>query len=239
MSLYPEGHKGGYDLPLKEDPKYMSMGNFNCPICGNAFRALKIRDIKLVPVRVGELRTTYKDIEPMYYEITSCPKCRYTAQTQLFDKLMLTRKRLILEALAPVLPGLLPWSETQTSFGVFEQYYLALLTAGVGFSDRQLIEAGLWLKLSNIYADAKDEDMEKYAAGEAQKSYITAFEKCRISPVKFPSLNLRIGILSVKIGDTKTARDFLYKVKVDSNSTRVQKDAADDAINDIKASEGE
>jgi hypothetical protein len=48
---------------------------------------------------------------------------------------------------------------------------------------------------------------------------------------------LRIGLLSMKIGDVKTARDFLYKVKIDANSTRLQKDTADDAINDMKAAE--
>jgi hypothetical protein len=81
--------------------------------------------------------------------------------------------------------------------------------------------------------------MEAYTAGEAQKSYLAAFQKLRISPVKFPSLNLRIGMLSIKIGDVRTARDFLYKVKVDPNSTRVQKDQADDFINELKANEGE
>jgi uncharacterized protein (DUF2225 family) len=235
--LYPEGHKGGYHLELKENPAYMSAGNFTCPVCGLAFKTLRVRDIKLIPLKVGELRTQYKDIEPMYFEITSCPQCRYSAQTPMFDKVSSTRKRLVKEALAPLLPELAAYSETLTPDAVFERFYLALQCYGIGFSDKELLEAGIWLKLSNIYSDAGDAEMEAYAAGEAQKSYLAAFTKCRIPPNKFPSLNLRIGMLSIKNGDARTAREFLYKVKVDANSTRLQKDTADDYINDLKGME--
>ncbi|MDR1692597.1 MAG: DUF2225 domain-containing protein, partial [Oscillospiraceae bacterium] len=151
-SLYPDGHKGGYQLPMKEDKAYMSVGAFPCPVCKTEFRALRIRDVKLIPLKVGELRTAYKDIEPLYYEITTCPRCRYSAQTPLFDKLINSRRTLILEALAPFLPALSPWSETPDCGGVFERYYLALRCARAGFSDAALIEAGLWMKLSGIYA---------------------------------------------------------------------------------------
>ncbi|MDR1736054.1 MAG: DUF2225 domain-containing protein [Oscillospiraceae bacterium] len=236
-NLYPDGHKGGYRLPMKEDKAYMSVGAFQCPVCKADFKALKIRDVKLIPLRIGELRTAFKDVEPLYYEITTCPKCFYSAQTILFDKIIFSHRKMILERLAPFLPSLSPWLETPNSDAVFERYYLALQCAAVGFSDHALVEAGLWLKLSNIYADAEDREMEQYAAAEAQKTYITAFQTVRIPPQKNPSLCLRAGMLSVKIGDLRTARDFLYKVKVDVNSTRVQKDAADDAINDLKAAE--
>ncbi len=237
-NLYPDGHKSGYHLPMKEDKAYMSVGAFQCPVCKTDFKALKIRDVKLIPLRVGELRTAFKDIEPLYYEITTCPKCRYSAQTILFDKLILSHRKMILERLAPFLPALAPWTETPDSSVVFERYYLALLCAEVGFSDHALIEAGLWLKLSSIYADAEDPGMELYAAKEAQKMYITAFQTIRIQPQKNPPLCLRTGLLSAKIGDVRNAREFLYKVKIDSGSTRVQKDAADDAINELKALEG-
>lgn len=238
-TLFPQGHKGDYTLQLKEDRAYMSMAQFQCPVCGVPFQALKVRDVKLIPLRTDpDLRVHYKDIEPMYYGITSCPNCRYSAQTALFTNLLMSRKKMIRDKLAPYLPGLGQWKgegiDTQL---VFEYHYLALLTAGVGFIDHELIEAGLWLKISRLYADSGDADMERFAAGEAQKTYVDAFQKIRIQPIKFPSLNLIIGALSVKIGDTRTARDFLYKVKVDKNSTRVQKDAADDFINDIKAAE--
>jgi uncharacterized protein (DUF2225 family) len=236
-SIYPGGHKGGYQLNLKEDPAYMSAGSFSCPVCGVSFKAVKIRDVKLIPLRIGELRTAYKGIEPLYFEITSCPNCRYSAQTAMFDKLMFTRKKHIRERLAPYIPYLPEFKGAMTPDCVFERYYLALLCYGIGFSDKELAEAGLWLKLSSIYFDAADYDMEAYAAGEAQKAYLSAFQKLNISPMKFPSLNLRIGLLSVKIGDVKTARDFLYKVKTDGNSTRLQKDTADDAINDLKKME--
>jgi hypothetical protein len=237
MTIYPEGHKGDYKLNLKEDPAYMSMGSFQCPICNVSFKAMKIRDVKLVPVKIGELRTQYKGVEPLYYEITSCPNCRYSAQTPLFDKLLMSRKKMMAEKLAPYHSSLFPWKEEMTTDCVFERFYLALLCYGTCFGDKELLEAGIWLKLSNLYSDAGDESMEAYAAGEAQKSYIAAFQRCRISPMKEPSLNLRIGLLSIKNGDTKTARDFLYKVKVSSSSTRLQKDAADDAINELKDAE--
>jgi hypothetical protein len=236
-SIFPGGHKGGYELKLKEDPAYMSTGSFHCPICGVSFKALKIRDVKLIPLKVGELRTMYKDIEPLYYEITSCPNCRYSAQTPMFDKLLMSRKKMIKEKLTPYVHNLPPFSDAFTSDTVFERYYLALICYGTCFADRELMEASIWLKLSSIYSDAEDAEMSAYAAGEAQKSYLAAFQTLRISPMKFPSLNLRIGLLSIQIGDMKTARDFLYKVKIDANSTRLQKDTADDAINDLKASD--
>lgn len=220
---------------MKEDKAYMSVGAFHCPVCKTDFKALKIRDVKLIPLRVGELRTAFKDVEPLYYEITTCPKCRYSAQTVLFDRLILSHRKMIMERLAPFLPTLAPWTETPDSDAVFERYYLALHCAETGFSDHALVEAGLWLKLSGIYADADDRAMELYAASEAQKMYVTAFQTIRIPPQKNPSLCLRAGLLSAKIGDERNAREFLYKVKTDVNSTRVQKDAADDAVNEMKA----
>jgi uncharacterized protein (DUF2225 family) len=235
MKIYPEGHKGNYKLNLKKEPAYLTTGNFKCPICGTEFKGIKVRDVKLSLEKATELRKYYKDFEPLYYEVTTCPDCRYSAQTPLFDKLMASRKKMMAEKLEPLLPFLSPWTEELTSGDIFERFYLALMCYETCFPDKELLMAGIWLKLSNLYFDAEDEAMEAYAAGEAQKAYILAFQKCHISPMKESSLNLRIGLLSIKNGDAKTARDFLYKVKINSNSSKLQKDAADDAIEELKA----
>jgi len=235
MNIYPEGHKGNYKLTLKQEPTYLTTGNFKCPICAAEFKGLKVRDVKLKLERATELRKYYKDFEPLYFEVNTCPECRYSAQTPLFDKLMASRKKMMAEKLQDLLHFLSPWTEELTTGDVFERFYLALLCYETCFPDKELLIAGVWLKLSSLYSDAGDEAMEAYAAGEAQKAYILAFQKCHISPMKEPSLNLRIGLLSIKNGDAKTARDFLYKVKINSNSSKLQKDAADDAINDLKA----
>ena len=235
-NLYPDGHKGGYILDLKEDKTYMSLTKLHCHVCSEAFKTVRIREVKLIPVKTDRfMRVTYKDIEPLYYEVASCPKCRYTAQTAIFNNLLTSRKKLIQEALLPYLPHLLPVTEDLPDAAeVFERFYLAMICAEAGFSDHQMITAGLWLKLSRIYADCGDEDMETYAAKQAQQKYIEAYQALRLQPIKYPPLALLIGSLSYKIGDIQTARGFLLKVKTDINSTPHQKGQADDFIYEIR-----
>lgn len=238
-ALFPAGHRSDYLLQLKnEDRTYLSPREMDCPLCGNHFKYLKTRAPKLMVEKNDfDLRVHYRDIEPMYYDLLTCPKCLYSALCEIFPKAMSSRRKRV-EALIDPLRGDL----TGLTFGlslntpaVFAGYYLALLCAPVCFSDHEMITAGLWLKISRIYEDCGDDAMLRYAAEKAQKAYIDAFSRLNIDPSKTAQLYLTIGALSMKIGDMASAKNFLYKAKTDKQSPPAIREKADILIEDIRA----
>ncbi len=47
-----------------------------CPVCGKPFQAVSVRPSKLVVERTdSDMRTRYKGVEPLFYEVLTCPRC--------------------------------------------------------------------------------------------------------------------------------------------------------------------
>lgn len=233
--LFPEGH-GDYQLPLADMNKdVLYEKEFECPICRHRFKTLAIKSYKLVPAGTdGDMRVRYKGIEPIYYDISSCPNCLFSAPKLNFPKAkkpkdFLNRK---LDSLKPTL-NLSSGFELDT-YTVFAGYYLSLICAPLCFDNSQIITANLWMKLHRIYSDCSDDKMEKMAAEKALEAYMFSYQNLSIPLDQEPQLWLMIGEINYKLGNYKAARDFFFKVKTNKLSSKVQKDHVDDRINCLR-----
>ncbi len=235
FSLFPEEH-GSYELLLNSNDTARFMNKSHvCPVCGGEFEALAIRPSKLVLASTdADLRSRYKGIEPLYYEVLTCPHCLYSALPDVFD-IPDKPKQAILRELETVKNTVVIRQDTgRDTDSVFAGFYLALFYAPFSFSKHQLVSGRLLHKLSRVYQDAGDENMEKQTAQKALDNYLYAYEQIGISPLQEQQICILMGELYLKLGDLKNAAAFFFKGKTSKNSAPVLKQHADNRIYDIR-----
>lgn len=235
--LFPEGHSS-YFLPIDNaQDEYLYSHKTICYVCGFGFNQLYVINSKLR--RLGnpepDLRVRYKDVEPMFYDIVSCPGCMFSAEREAFegaskrlaphinDELGRFRSELYLRA-----------GYDRDSFTVFAGYYLAILCAPHVHIDYQIEQAGLWHRLSRIYSDQGDSTMTKFASLKALETYRYSYENIRLSPKREQQVAYFIGDFLQRIGELDTAREFFYTVKTSKTNNNVIKRHAELRLDEIK-----
>ncbi|NMA26004.1 MAG: DUF2225 domain-containing protein [Clostridiales bacterium] len=233
--LFPEEH-GNYTLLLNNnDTERLMKKSHTCPICNGNFEALTVKSSKLVLASTdADMRNRYKGIEPLYYETLTCPHCLFSALPDFFgnpDK----SKQNILRELDKIKNSVVVRQDAERDTNsVFAGFYLALYCAQFSFSRYQLVAGKLLYKLSRIYQDAGDENMEIQTARRALENYLNAYEKIGIPEVQEQQVCILIGELYLKLGDLKNAVSFFFKAKTSRISTPVLKNHADNRIYDIR-----
>jgi len=235
-SLFPENH-GSYRLPLDNGNKEcLFEQSVACPMCGHSFKQMTVLFSKLRQTGTdSDLRVRYKDIEPMLYDIITCPSCFYSA---LSDSFAGTSKRWadrINKEIEPFKAELrIKTGGQRDSFAVFAGFYLAMICAPICFDNPQQITANLWLKLSRLYSDCEDDTMHRYASEQALKEYKYSYENYNISEKQLQQMCYIIGDLYQQLGDLDNARVFFYMAKTNKAGTAVLKRHADLRLDDIK-----
>ncbi|NCB52305.1 MAG: DUF2225 domain-containing protein [Clostridia bacterium] len=235
FSLFPEGH-GCYTLPLCiEDRVYLMEKNHSCPLCKHRFKSLKVKPSKLVAERTdSDMRVHFKGIEPLYYDVVTCPNCFYSALDVMFGSLDKPATGLLQELSALKSDTQLKFSTDVDAGSVFAGYYLALHCAPKSFSRFSLAEGKLLLNLSRVYADCGDAQMEQVTAKRALETYLYAYENIELSQDQYHQLCMIIGNLNVARNDFVTAKNFFFKVKTSRNCTPKLKRHAEDRLYDIR-----
>jgi len=236
-SLFPEGHKT-YQLPMSnQNHEYLLQKKYTCPLCNQEFTVLHIRDTKLVHLSVDrDMRTRYKDIEPLYYNVVTCPACHYSALQDMFchpDKPGTPSLPKGFSALAADIP----FGVEMNTDSVFAGYYLALLCAPHCFMKYQTAEAKLLYKLQQIYQDAGDAEMEKMTAQKALDAYSYVYLNMDIAGSQDQQICILLGELSLKLGNFKGAKENFFKAKMNKKGTPLMQRHADDRIFDIREME--
>lgn len=239
FSLFPEGH-GNYQLPLNnEDHVHLFDKNLSCPICQKPFKVHKVKTSSLILEKNdSDMRSRYTGVEPLYYDVITCPNCLYSALAESFDHpdkpnapLPQKLKNLKNEA------GLVFGTAMNTD-SVFASYYLALLCAPTYFSKHGFATAKLLLKLSRVYQDCGDTQMENSTVKRALDAYMYVYLNLEIPPNQEQQLCLVIGELYFKQNDYKNAKDYFFKAKINRTGAPHLKRHAEDRIDDIRTLEG-
>jgi uncharacterized protein (DUF2225 family) len=241
-SLFPSGHRlSGYHLPLTpRDAKYVYEKNIACPVCEHTFKAYALRSSRLVAERTEyDLRVRYKGVEPLYYDVVTCPKCWYSALADVFQHTGRRVRQAELDAL--MLPHK---AEIGLNFGLIEDtatlfagYYLALTCLPACFTEPRLLAGKLWLKLSRLYNDCGDEAMKRYAESNALAAYKAAYEKSRVPAKQMQQLCYIIGELCAAEGDADAARRYFFLAKTEKDGTQVIRRYAEDRLEKLKNAE--
>jgi uncharacterized protein (DUF2225 family) len=237
--LFPEAH-GNYILPIDNGPsEILFEENVKCPICGHKFTNLAVLASKLVQEsRDDDYRVRYMDVEPIYYEVISCPNCLYSAMTDLFKDIEITRRMTdsLRESLAPYVGEVeIKTGEDRDTFTVFASYYLAILCAPKCFYEHQRVTALLWRNLGRIYDDCGDDVMVSYALRKSADDYMYSYSHFDIEGKNMQQLCFVIGEIEYKLGDLMKAREFLYSAMVNREGNPVIKRQAENRLETVKA----
>ena len=239
FELLPEGHTGSYELALTNDDTVHMCGiEYKCPICGKKFQGLRILASRLGSATTDDdMRKHYKDIDPTYYQVVTCPHCLYSAQDNMFENPDDPKPELADEIKAVKRSVNFKFGTKPDTATVFAGYYLALYCAPKCFTKYQLIQARLLQKLSWMYHDCGDANMEEELAKQALEKYLRAYSELDLSADSEQQLCMIIGELNLKLGKINEAKDFYYKAKMNSAASAIMRRRAENRLDVIKESE--
>jgi len=236
-SLFPEGHRGDYALPLNHmQSDIICLNKAACPLCERKFETHYILTSKLRRLNADDdMRVRYRDVEPLYYNIITCPNCLYSAETTTFNDPPKRFADAVNQKLASYRLGtVIQTGNDRDTNTVFLGYYLALLCAPVVIDGHELTTAGLWLKISRLYEDCKDEKMHMYAVRQTLESYKYVYEKTRINESQTQQVRALLGELYYKLGDYDASRQFLFMLKSDNDAPSSLKRQAENRLETIR-----
>lgn len=235
FKLFPEEH-GSYTLTLNHDTAFLMNKAYTCPICRKSFKSIAVRPSKLVVASTdSDMRTHYKGIEPLYYDVNTCPDCLYSAVPDVFDHPDKSKQD-IQRALEQLKGSADIWFDSEKdTYSVFAGYYLALFCAPVSFIKYQVISGKLLYKLSRVYQDAGDEAMEKLTAKKALDNYLYTYANINATQSQEQQYCILIGELYLKQNDLKNALMFFNKAKTMAGTNHVLKNHAESRAYEIRA----
>lgn len=235
--LFPEGH-GSYVLPFAiTNESYLYEQKCTCPLCGQEFEHLTALSSRLR--RIGtdrDMRVRYADVEPMYYDVISCPYCLYSATVELFPTASKRSAERIMQELGEYRDDVvIQTGRSRDAFTIFAGYYLALKSVPLCFDEHQLKTGSLWQKLSRLYKDCEDDNMYKYASEKAIADYEHVYGHFRISDKQTQQICFVLGDLYERIGDYFRAQENFFRVKSMTGGTPAFKLQADRRLDEVKA----
>jgi CRP-like cAMP-binding protein/uncharacterized protein (DUF2225 family) len=234
--LFPEGHQM-YDLAPQEKPKdLVYKKSFKCPICDKSFPAYAVRHTKLKSLdRSKDFRNVYDSIDTTYFEIVTCPECWFSNFEPAYAKPVISRFKESIPEITKYKAQLgIDLVEDRSINPVFAGYYLALKGAPLFYKEHEMTSAKIWLRLKWLYADVKDEAMEKMATQKAHEMYLIAFEKTDISPEALQQLNVLVGELSLMVKDIEKAQTFFTKARMHRGGSTALISQAEDGIDIVR-----
>ncbi|MDD2217642.1 MAG: DUF2225 domain-containing protein [Eubacteriales bacterium] len=235
-SLFPEEHSS-YLIPLKNKVgEYLFEDDITCPMCGHKFKNLTVFTSRLrTEGSDKDMRIRFKGIEPMHYEVISCPSCCYSALNNSFS----AGEAQFASSIAKKISALDPRPELKSgiyrdTFTIFAGYYLAILCAQAMQNEYHLNTAKLWMRLGRIYSDCGDENMSRYANQKALSDYKYAYERFDVTGAPLQQLCFIIGDLYNKLDNIEEARTFFFYAKMNKDGSAVVKRRAEVYLDDLR-----
>jgi len=234
--LYPVGHRDPDLIALATDGQYLFDKEETCPLCSQKVNLKIQRMSKLRLKRVEkDFRQVFYDFEPLWYMIAVCPHCFYANFSNEFSRIdgkAALRMKDKVDFIKDKEKA--RFSNPRRMSEVFASYYLALklLEAASAGSEKK---AKLYLWLSWLYQDIGNETMFVNASVEALNHYLKMYYQStkNYSDAQIQKLDILIGELMLKTGDTQEALKHFYRA-VQSKANRGIADNARDRIKEIK-----
>jgi len=214
---------------------YVYAKNINCPVCKGTFESFVVKwgKTKLESVDY-DLMPTYSPINHLYYDITSCKHCGYTADAKTFGKISDRQSELILTELKPLYKHV-EFPKEPTIDMVIDRYKLALLSSTMKRA-KQGEKAYLCMKLTWLYRIKGDDIInEKKFAVLAIKGFTQALEEehTPIMGMEEVTILYLIAAFSKFLGHNKSALRILSTIITSRKSSERLKDRSRDLKDEI------
>lgn len=237
--LFPKGH-GNYTAEKPDEfDKFLFKRVYTCPNCQTQISGFMQLSTKLIPDgQVNcDLRRKYKGFEPSWYNVITCPHCYFSA----LESIMNAKEPIKRDAFSLSLENIkatveLDFDAPKNLQQVFASYYLAAICAN-GYDKKSQILAKIWLNLSWLYSDVKDENMELYASKNAYEALHDYLDTVTLTGEALQMNLMVLGTLAKKIGDREIAFTHLNAAKRVDGGKQVYKQLIEremDEIRDLK-----
>ncbi len=241
VTLFPPGHKK-YNITAPGGYNDFTVENLvHCPVCGDGFSGKKQLISKLQNVKTDpDFRKHYKDFEPLWYSLWVCPNCLYANFYQEYNAIPVYKKQALLAKTTELKKNYsfeFSFKEPRTIDQVFTAYYLALFSASF-YNGNSLKFGKIWLQLSWLYHDIKDEEMFKTAAYAAFDHYYKAVyvSQSDLSVEQLQQCNILLGELYLIKGEPKAAAKHFYSAIKKDVGRDIFNQQAEDRIHDLRLS---
>ena len=228
-----------------------------CPVCDNVFRTRMVKTGRVKRLQPdSDLRPRFQYIDTTKYDVSSCPKCGYTAMNRYFSHLTPGQIKMIEEGVhRNFRPSAEPENEEMAAYSydkAIERYKLALYNTMVkkGKASEMAYEC---LKISWLYrgqieelseAEEKDEKKIEECRNQENEYYEQAYEGFvkAIATENFPmcgmdegTVNLLMANMAYRLEKYDVASKFVSLILASAASARPVKDRAMDLKEEIIA----
>lgn len=201
-----------------------------CPMCKKDFTSKTIRIGKNQPRDIDDdLYTHYALVNPLLYNVITCPHCCYTSLSKTFDKLLPKQKEWLKHILFTLQKQNLTPSEHPTIEEAIHKYKLALLIA---MTKKSKIgeQSYLALHIAWLYRELQDSQNEQHFLKKALDGFIETLENETLPILGFDEHTVMylLSAISYKLSDMETSKKYLSTLLVASGiSPRIKNRALD------------
>jgi len=194
---------------------YILTKRITCPVCGLTTDDYTIRRSMLREVdKESDMRTHYRIIDPIRYDISLCVHCGYAASQSNFSKI---NDRQAMEVMEKIFPNFIskPYHLPISAVEAIERYKMALLCAVVK-NVKKGDKGMMCLKTAWLYRDLGDSRNELVFIKNAYKFFMDAFssENFPIAGMGDATLLYLIADLAWRSGDSDAARRWVSQLLV-------------------------
>lgn len=209
-----------------------------CPVCKKTITVKTQLTARLAVIETeNDLHKRYKDFEPTWYNIWTCPHCYFSDLYYDFEEgPTLLRDDDFTNAMAPVIKNVkLSFKSPKTIDESITAYYIAIYCAR--FYDVSYLKlAKLWLQLSWLYKDLGDDEMYTSTAKMALDNYCKMYYDSheQLDPVHEQACFIVMAELFILFGDYEQAGTFLLNAKKHEDGNRYYAMRADRRLDDVR-----
>lgn len=193
------------------DPVWLK--EVTCGACGAKFKTQKFRSgsVKVLSVDTDFNKVVEGPVNPIYYAVTTCPECNYSARNEDFENQKLEYHPNIVKLALAIKEAKknhrFPEGLRLTAEEAVKKHVLAITFYKQFKPDNPLTIAGLYMHIAWIFREMKEKDKEVEAMFGALEYYVKTYEKGHQIPEKLgvPGILYLIGELCRLIGNNEEA----------------------------------
>ncbi len=235
--------------PEKREEDLLFDKSYQCPICDSQFKVKAVRSGNIKMIDQDEiLRPIYENhIDPLKYDVVSCPHCGYTTLSRYHKPVTTGQLRTIRQEYCSNFKGI-PQEEPCMSYeGSLLRHKLALICA-MKRNAKNSEKAYIFLKMAWLLRGEQDElpkdnpkqmelkKEERECIEKAYEGFLSAFSKEPFPMCGMDEISLRyiMAVLAHKIGEREESVRMLAKVLTSKTAPQRLKDKAFDLKEEIK-----
>lgn len=232
--------------PVVQETDFLFDKSYECTICDGKIKARTMKAGKAKLLRADtDLRPVYENIEPIKYDVITCPHCGYAALTRYFKGLTASQMKAIKETISASFQPVNEEKDTYTYEEALDRYKLCLANAIVKHAKASekayiCLKTGWLLRSMRENLDKEAEDFDKKAAelkeqeDEFIKNALEGFLAARQSE-SYPmcgmdeiTMEYLIAALAMESDQFDVASRIISSILVSPSATTRMKDKARD-----------